>query len=427
MRAVNIAILGLGTVGSGTMQLLRTNKSFLEQKIGRAISVVAVVVKNTKKQRNLDLTGIKLTSNLTEVLTDDSIDLFFEATGDNSLGIQAIQTVVNKNKKIITANKALLAEKWQLLKEQLCNSNAIAFDAAVGGAIPIIRILKNGLAANKINAIYGIINGTCNYILSKMEQKSIDFTTALKEAMNLGYAEPNPTLDVGGFDAAHKLIIMMNLIHNHYFDFAKLYIEGIQHLTAECFYFAKKMDYSIKLLAITKKNNQSIQAHIHPTLVPITHPLAKITGVENAIFVNGNFCGPLMFTGAGAGSQPTASAMVSDMVQILTTDNQTKRVALTPKEFLPITEIYFEYFILLDVNDKIGVLKSICQIFYKNSISIKSMLQEDNAMQHKNCVKIILVTHHAKEQQMLAAIKKLKQENFVINKVQFIRIFNDLF
>lgn len=423
MQEINIALLGLGTVGSGSLELLQTNQAFLEQKTGYKLRVVTAVVKNIKKKRNLNLSGIKITSNLKDALADKNINLIFDATGDNQVGIFAIQSAIKNQKKIITANKALLAEHWKELNQELCTSDAIAFESTVAGTIPIIDALKNGLSANKISAIYGIVNGTCNYILSQMEQLEMDFDFALKEAMEKGFAELDPTLDIGGFDSAHKLIIMMNLIYQSYFNFSLLPVEGIQKINKECFLFAQKMDYSIKLLAVTKKINENIHAYVHPTLVPKNHPLAKVSGVENAVFVKGNFCGSLMFTGSGAGSKPTASAMVSDMVQLLVSSKNTETQIFRPANFLPIAETFFEYFILFDVIDKIGVLKTITQIFYKSSISIKSMLQEDTSK--KSLVKIILVTHQAKEKKMLEAIQKLKTKEFVASEIQFIRIFGD--
>jgi homoserine dehydrogenase len=423
MKKIKIALLGLGTVGGGTLELLKSNKKLLEEKIGAQITICWVLVRNLKKKRSSKLKGIKLTSDLKQILADHSIDVFFDATGDSKLGITVMKFAAKNGKKVITANKALLAEQWGKLNEQVCFSENVAFEAAVGGTIPIIDVLKNGLAANEISAVYGIVNGTCNYILTQMQQQEIDFKTALKKAMDLGFSELDPSLDIGGFDAAHKLIIMMNLIYSGCFSFSSLPIEGIEKLNSDCFFFAKKMGYCIKLLATTQKKKKTIAAYVHPTLVPVAHPLAKISGVENAIFIQGDFCGSVMLTGAGAGDKPTASAMVSDFVQMLTTKKENKKEPFLPKEFLPITELAFEYFILFEVEDKIGVLKTISQIFYKNAISVKSMLQAD--AQKKNLVKMILLTHSAKEKNLLCAIENLKKEVFVASKIQFLRIFNE--
>ena len=420
MQNLKIAVLGLGTVGSGTFQLLTENQTLLEKKIGSNFVIDKVVVKDFNKKRDIDLKNTTLTSCLEEVLNDDSIELIFDATGDNNVGRQVI-AAANNNKKVITANKALLAENWGSLNYQICNPNFIAFEAAVGGAIPIIDILKNGLSANEIFTFYGIINGTCNYILCKMEQEEKKFEEVLQEAVRLGYAELDPSLDVGGVDSAHKLIIAMNLIYQGYFDFKNLQIEGIEAITPECLFFAKKFNYSIKLLATTKKDkNNSIYAYVHPTLIPTSHPLSKIDGVENAIYIEGNFCGATMVTGAGAGAKPTASAMVSDMVQIINQKTTKQTEALQKKAFLPITEYSFEYFCLFDVQDKLGVLKSISELFYENDISIHTMLQEDT--KQKGVVKIILFTHLAQEKKMLITIQNLQNKDFIKNKIQFLRI-----
>ena len=425
---LKIAIFGLGTVGGGTLELLQKNRQLIQEKIGCKYSIAKAVVKNPKKKRALNLKNITVSDDANFILEDETIDLIFEATGDKKLALQIIKTSLAKNKKIITANKALLAEEWAKLNKEIChNWHRIAFDAAVGGAIPIINSLQNGLAANKISNVYGIINGTCNFILSKMSKENLDFKTALKIAQELGYAEPDPTLDIGGIDTAHKLIIMLNLIHRSVFDFSKLYIEGIENLDATSLDFAKQLGYKIKLLAISKKKGTKIQAHVHPSLVSLTHPLANISGADNAILVEGDFSGPAMLSGAGAGAKPTASAMVSDLIQLLKSSKTQGSSELFKKNNLVAMEdLIFQYFIQLKVKDRIGVLEGISTIFTKNSISIKSMRQIDYTKKSKTpqVAQLILVTHQVVEKNLSAALKELQKEDFVVQKPSFIRILD---
>lgn len=424
---IKIAIFGLGVVGGGTLQLLQQNKSLIKNRTGCQFEITKIVVKNANKKRDLNLKNINLTTDANSVLQDSEINLIFEATGDEKLGLKIIKEATNNNKIVITANKALLAERWSEINTELCqNSAKIGFEAAVCGAIPIIDVLKNGLSANKITSIYGIINGTCNFILSKMEQEQVSFKTVLKEAQKLGYAEQDPHLDIKGIDAAHKLIIMINIIHGSVFDFSKLYIEGIDELEPEVFKVAKELGYKVKLLAISKKINSKIQAHVHPTLVPETHALANISGVDNAIFLKGDFSGHAMFSGAGAGSKATASAMVSDMVQLLKTKKtQNKIVSFTQNNFVEIQNLNFEYFIRFKVKDKIGVLKTVSSIFSDNSISVKSLLQIDSKVNVKKSTKaaeLILITHLAQEKNLLKTIEQIKK--IALSKPSFIRILN---
>ena len=441
-KKIKVAIFGLGTVGGGTLQLLHKNADLILEKTGYQVEVVKAVVRNPKKKREFNLKKINLSSDADFILQDDSIDFIFEATGNQTLALRIIQTAFAKKKRIITANKALLAEQWQKISTELAQPNRVKFEAAVGGAIPIIDVLQNGLSANRINSVYGIINGTCNFILSKMATGDMDFQTALKEAKKLGYAETDPSLDIGGVDAAHKLVIMVNLIYRSIFDFSKLYIEGIEDLQSSSFHYAKAMGYKIKLLAIIKTNsnkakvskkestkNLQIQASVHPTLVAETHLLANVEGVDNAIFLGSDFAGDSMLQGAGAGAKPTASAMVSDMIQMLIHKNEEEpSVKLSPSKkmkFLPMENACFEYFVEFKVEDEVGVLESISSIFSKNSVSIKKMLQDSNKKQVKNfSVHLAILTHSVKEKNMLATLKQLEQKKILKKTAKFIRVLS---
>ena len=422
-KKIKIAIFGLGTVGGGTLQLLQKNSSLIEEKTGYAIEVVKAVVRSPEKKRNLNLDRIALSKEADFVLQDENIDLIFEATGDRALALKIIHTAFAKNKKVITANKALLAEKWLDIAKELSNPNFIRFEAAVAGAIPIIDVLQNGLSANQFSSVYGIMNGTCNFILSRMERGDVDFQTALQEAQELGYAEADPSLDVGGIDAAHKLIIMMNLIYRSIFDFSKLYIEGIDKLEPSSFHYAKKMGYKIKLLCITKKVDTQIQASVHPVLIPQKHLLASVEGADNAIFLESDFAGNSMLQGAGAGAKPTASAMVSDLIQMLQKTYQIDTQKYFPNAFfIEIEKTSFEYFLEFTVSDEVGVLESISSLFSGHSISIRSILQDDKNSSLKNSVHLVILTHLIQEKNMLSAISLLKKEKFVIKNPNFIRV-----
>ena len=424
-RKITIAIFGLGTVGGGTLQLLQKNSALIEEKTGYTIEVVKAVVRSPEKKRNLNLEKIVLSKEADFVLQDENIDLIFEATGDQALALKIIHTAFAKNKKVITANKALLAEKWHALANELSNPNFIRFEATVAGAIPIIDVLQNGLSANQFSSFYGIMNGTCNFILSKMETGDVSFQTALEEAKKLGYAEPNPSLDIGGIDAAHKLIIMMNLIYRSIFDFSKLHVEGIEYLQSSSFHYAKKMGYKIKLLAMSKKIGKQIQASVHPILVPKKHLLASIEGADNAIFLESDFAGNSMLQGAGAGAKPTASAMVSDMIQLLQKmHNENQQKPFVKASFTSIEEISFEYFLEFTVNDKVGVLESVSHLFSQHSISIKSMLQDNKKPSVVKSVHLIILTHLAKEKDVLAILMLLEKKEFVIEKPNFIRVLS---
>ena len=428
-KKIKVAILGLGTVGGGTLQLLQENEKLIEEKTGYTIKVSKAVVLNKKKKRdNLQLHDIVLYSNIDSILDDRSIDVIFEATGDNDITLRVIQAsykkIFSKRKKIITANKALLAEKWLVLAKELACTNFVRFEATVGGAIPVIDALQNGLSANEISSVYGIINGTCNFILSKMERGDVDFQTVLQEAQELGYAEPDPSLDVGGQDTAHKLIIMMNLVYRSIFEFSKLHIEGIDKLESSSFLYAKKMGYKIKLLAISKKIDDKIQASVHPTLVPNNHILANTRGVDNAIFLEGNFAGNSILHGVGAGARHTASAMVSDMIQMLSNDSKKKSQKSFQKDhILPMEDACFEYFVEFELEDKVKGLESIRSIFSKNSVEIKKKVTDSDKKQVKNFSgHLAILTNLVKEKNMLSAISLLKKEKFVIKNPNFIRV-----
>jgi len=414
---VKIGIVGVGTVGEAVIKNLEKNKELIKARAGKEIKVIKGVVRDINKKR---LVNIPLTTDYKEVTRDPEIDIVVELMGGVEEAFEVVKDALNHNKAVVTANKALLAyHRFEL--EELAKT-PFEYEASVAGGIPIIKALRDGLSANQIKEIKGIINGTCNYILTEMK-KGRNYEDVLKEAQQLGYAEADPTFDVGGFDAAHKLLILASIAYNIDAKPEDILIEGIENINLTDIEFAKEFGYEIKLLGIAKKTNHEVELRVHPTLIKSSQMIAKVEGVMNAISVIGDVVGETMYYGPGAGGDATASAVISDIIEIARGNINPMLGYKIPLEIekltlKPIDEIESKYYLRIAVNDEIGVLEKIASILAKNNISIESFLQKPR----NGFVKLLFATHKCKEKEIKKAINQIQKLNFVIKPINYIRI-----
>ena len=417
---LKVGIIGVGTVGASVANILRDNKNIITARAGIEIVPTIGVVSNLHKTRNVD---IKLSDNIDDVLNDDSIDVVVELMGGIDKPNEIVRKALLKGKAVVTANKALLAyHRYEL--QELAGDIPFEFEAAVAGGIPIINALRDGLSANHIKSIQGIMNGTCNYMLTRMINDGIKYDDILKEAQDLGYAESDPTFDVGGYDAAHKLLILGSIAYGIDVKPEDILIEGIQNISSADIAFAKEFEFSIKLLGIAKKVGNEIELRVHPVLIPEDKMIAKVDGVMNGISVIGDKVGETMFYGAGAGGDATASAVVANIIDIarrgkgspmLGFENQPgEKVTLMAKE-----NIQTKYYLRLEVADRPGTLAKIATILGDNSISIEAMMQKPLKNATAN---LLLTTHISVERDILKAIVELENSGVIISKPAMIRI-----
>lgn len=417
---LRVGIIGVGTVGASVANILRDNKNIITARAGKEIVATIGVVSNLSKKRDVD---IVLTDNIDDVLNDDSIDVVVELMGGIDKPNEIVRKALLKGKAVVTANKALLAyHRYEL--QELAGDIPFEFEAAVAGGIPIINALRDGLSANHIKSIQGIMNGTCNYMLTKMINDGVSYEEILKEAQDLGYAEADPTFDVGGFDASHKLLILASIAYGIDAKPEDILIEGIQNISNADIEFAKEFEYSIKLLGIAKKVGNEVELRVHPVLIPQDKMIAKVDGVMNGISVVGDKVGETMFYGAGAGGDATASAVIANIIDIarrgkgspmLGFENQPgEKITLMSKD-----NIQTKYYLRLEVADKSGTLAKIATILGDNSISIEAMLQKPLKNATAN---LLLTTHICIEKDILKAINELENSGVVISKPAMIRI-----
>ena len=417
---LKVGIIGVGTVGASVANILRDNKNIITARAGIEIVPTIGVVSNLHKTRNVD---IKLSDNIDDVLNDDSIDVVVELMGGIDKPNEIVRKALLKGKAVVTANKALLAyHRYEL--QELAGDIPFEFEAAVAGGIPIINALRDGLSANHIKSIQGIMNGTCNYMLTRMINDGIKYDDILKEAQDLGYAESDPTFDVGGFDASHKLLILASIAYGIDVKPEDILIEGIQNISSADIAFAKEFEFSIKLLGIAKKVGNEIELRVHPVMIPEDKMIAKVDGVMNGISVIGDKVGETMFYGAGAGGDATASAVVANIIDIarrgkgspmLGFENQPgEKVTLMAKE-----NIQTKYYLRLEVADRPGTLAKIATILGDNSISIEAMMQKPLKNATAN---LLLTTHISVERDILKAIVELENSGVIISKPAMIRI-----
>jgi homoserine dehydrogenase len=427
---VRIGLLGLGTVGAGVVKILLSQRAMLEERAGCRLTLAAVADTDlTRPREGLDLGALPMTADATKVLGDPAVHVVIELVG----GLEPARTFILKalaaGKHVVTANKALLAHHGAELYEAARQRGVtLAFEAAVAGGIPLIRAVKEGLAANRVLALAGIVNGTCNYILSKMTDETLDFSVVLKEAQAHGYAEADPTLDIEGMDSAHKLQILVTLAFRTFIDLKDIHTEGITRVTAADIAYARELGYRIKLLAIAKAVEDGVEVRVHPTMIPATSPLAAVSGVFNAVFLTGDAVGDLMFYGRGAGQMPTASAVWSDALEIarriahgipaLALDLPSAGPAALPLR--PMESIRCCYYLRVMAQDKPGVLSRVAGILGENDISIANVIQKGRGT--REAIPVVMMTHEARERDMRAALAKIDRLRDVAAPTTMIRV-----
>lgn len=432
MKPMNVGLLGLGTVGGGTLTVLRRNQEEITRRAGREIRVKLAAVRDIDKAQKFAGDGLKITNNPLEVVDNPDIDIVVELIGGTGLAKDLVMMAIENGKHVVTANKALIAKHGnEIFAAAQAKGVMVAFEAAVAGGIPIIKALREGLTANRIEWIAGIINGTSNFILSEMRDKGADFNDVLKEAQQLGYAEADPTFDIEGIDAAHKLMIMSAIGFGIPMQFDKVYTEGISKLTRADIRYAEELGYRIKLLGIAKRTPEGIELRVHPTLIPARRLIANVEGVMNAILVKGDAVGATMYYGAGAGAEPTASSVVADLVDVtrMHTADPGNRVphlafqpdALSDEPILPMSEVRTAYYMRLRAYDKPGVLAEITRILADLEISIDAMVQKE-PHEGEESVDIIILTHITVEKYIDSAIAKIEALSSIAGKVTRIRL-----
>ncbi len=434
MKPIQVGLLGIGTVGGGVFTVLERNQEEIKRRAGRGIQVHTVADLDTKRAEELVKGRAKVVNDAKIVVNDPEIDVVVELIGGYGIAKELVLAAINQGKHVVTANKALLAVHGnEIFAAAQAKGVTVNFEAAVAGGIPIIKALREGLTANRIEWIAGIINGTTNFILSEMRDKGLDFDVVLKEAQRLGYAEADPTFDIEGMDAAHKVTIMSAIAFGIPMQFNKAYVEGITKLSAVDIKYAEQLGYRIKLLGITKKTDDGIELRVHPTLIPTKRLIANVEGAMNAVQVMGDAIGTTLYYGKGAGAEPTASAVIADLVdvtrlQTADPDHRVPHLAFQPGSVvnttvLPIGEITTSYYLRLRVADVAGVLADITRILADNGISIDAMLQRE-ADDGENQTDLIMLTHETKEKRILTAIEKIETLKTVEGSVTKIRLEN---
>lgn len=432
-ESVKIGLFGLGTVGKGVVEMLSENSELIRQRTGMDVRVVKAVTANPDKDRGIDLSQIQVSKNPADILDDPEIDIVLELIGGTTVAKDLVVEALNKGKSVVTANKALLAEcTTEVFKAAYASTGSFGFEASVAGGIPVIRDIQAGFSGEKIEAISGIINGTANYILTSMIEEKAQFADALKVAQEKGYAEADPTFDIEGVDTAHKLIVLMDLAFHGVFDFNQLYVEGITKIEPVDIEIAQQFGYTVKLLGKAVNSERGFEGRVHPTLVRKDSILASVNGAFNAVQVQGNFVGPTLSYGAGAGSHPTASAVVGDVVTICRSLKSGEQVPvpplscvaedLEPKTILPIEEIESEYYLRFTVLDQVGVMAEITKVLGEHGISIRSMIQGGEAHAPDVPVHVVIFTYNAQEKNIQNALKEIDEQSFVAQPTKLIRV-----
>ena len=435
MKAINVGLLGIGTVGGGTFTVLKRNAEEIARRAGRPINIVVVADKNLELAKKVTGGDCRLTDDAFAVVSDPAVDIVVELIGGYGVAKELVLKAIENGKHVVTANKALLATHGnEIFAAAHKKGVMVAFEAAVAGGIPIIKALREGLTANRIEWIAGIINGTTNFILSEMRDKGLPFATVLAEAQRLGYAEADPTFDVEGIDAAHKLTIMSALAFGSPMHFDQAYIEGISKLEAVDIKYAAQFGYRIKLLGITKRTENGIELRVHPTLITAKRLLANVEGAMNAVVVNGDAVGTTLYYGKGAGSEPTASAVIADLVDITrlhTADpgHHVPHLAFQPDEMsdlaiVPMSEVVTSYYLRLNVADEAGVLASVTGILASLGISIDAVLQreaDEVGGEGSTQTDLIILTHDCVEAKMNEALAQMQALPTVLAPITRIR------
>ena len=432
MKPINVGLLGIGTVGGGTFNVLKRNEEEITRRAGRPIRITAVADKNLEHARGVTGGGVKLTDDAFAVVSDPEIDIVVELIGGYGVAKELVLKAIENGKHVVTANKALLAVHGnEIFAAAQKKGVMVAFEAAVAGGIPIIKALREGLTANRIQWLAGIINGTTNFILSEMRDKGLPFADVLREAQALGYAEADPTFDIEGVDAAHKASIMSAIAFGVPMQFGAAHVEGISSLDSVDIGYAEQLGYRIKLLGIARMRPEGVELRVHPTLVPKDRLIANVEGAMNAVLVHGDAVGPTLYYGKGAGAEPTASAVIADLVDVtrLHTADPEHRVPhlafqadqVHDVKVLPIEDVITSYYLRMRVDDKPGVLADITRILADSEISIEAMIQKQ-AEEGESRTDIIMLTHRTVERNANAAIRQIEALPVVRGKVTRLRM-----
>jgi len=432
MKPINVGLLGIGTVGGGTFTVLQRNAEEITRRAGRPIRITVVADKNTDLAKKTTGGACRITDDAFAVVADPEVDIVIELIGGYGVAKELVMKAIANGKHVVTANKALLAVHGnEIFSAAQDKGVMVAFEAAVAGGIPIIKAVREGLTANRIEWIAGIINGTTNFILSEMRDKGLSFDTVLKEAQRLGYAEADPTFDIEGVDAAHKITILSALAFGIPMQFDKAHVEGISKLDAADIKYAEQLGYRIKLLGITRRTAEGVELRVHPTLIPAKRLIANVEGAMNAVLVHGDAVGATLYYGKGAGAEPTASAVIADLVDVTrmhTADpeNRVPHLAFQPNamsdlKILPMDEVQTSYYLRLRVLDKSGVLADITRILADEQISIEAMMQKEPG-EGETQTDLIMLTHLAREKRINAAIAKIEALGVVAGKVTKLRV-----
>ncbi|MBN8455003.1 homoserine dehydrogenase [Accumulibacter sp.] len=432
MKAINVGLLGIGTVGGGTFSVLRRNGEEIARRAGRPIRITVVADRNPDRARELTAGACRVTDDAFAVVGDPEVDIVVELIGGYGVALELVLQAIANGKHVVTANKALLAKHGnEIFAAARDKGVMVAFEAAVAGGIPIIKALREGLTANRIEWIAGIINGTTNFILSEMRDKGLSFAAVLQEAQRLGYAEADPTFDVEGVDAAHKLSIMSAIAFGNAMNFDKAHIEGISQLDAADIRYAEQLGYRIKLLGITKRTAEGVELRVHPTLIPARRLIANVEGAMNAVLVKGDAVGATLYYGKGAGAEPTASAVIADLVDVtrMHTADPEHRVphlafqpdAMVDLAILPISAVVSSYYLRLRVEDRPGVLADVTRILADNGISIVAMIQREPG-EGEEQTDIIMLTHKTREREVDTAIAGIESLAAVRGRIIRLRL-----
>jgi homoserine dehydrogenase len=430
MKQINIGIIGFGTVGAGTVEILFNNKNIIRNRVGADVVVKRIADLDTQTDRGISLEKDLLITDVMKVINDPDIHIVAELMGGTDKAKEFILAAIQNKKHVVTANKALLAEHGSELYQAAEDHHvSLAFEASVGGGIPVLRALREGLSANRIQSIMGILNGTSNYILTQMTQKGLAYDVAVQEAIDLGYAEDPPTLDVDGTDAAHKLAILISIAFGQPVPFENIYRQGIDQLIPEDIVFAGEFGYCIKLLALSRDLGNRVEARVHPAMVPTDHIMANVNEAYNAIYMEGDFSGPTLYYGLGAGRKATGSAVVSDIISIARQMRQGVNTLMPPLAHFrspepisiqPIDELHTAYYFRFSAVDKPGVLSKISGILGEQGISIASVIQKGRKLH--GSVPIVMLTHEAKESHVNKALTQLDHLEVLTDKTMVIRV-----
>jgi homoserine dehydrogenase len=431
MQQVNVGIIGFGTVGAGTVEVLLSNRDVISSRVGSDIIVKKIADLDLDSDRGISLESGLLTREAMEVIEDPDIHVVVELMGGIDQAKEYILKAIENGKHVVTANKALLAEFGEEIYQAADDHGvSIAFEASVGGGIPVIRSFREGLSANRIQTIMGILNGTSNYILTRMTERELPYDEAVQEAIELGYAEDPPTLDVDGTDAAHKLAILVSIAFGVPISFNRIYRQGIDKLTPEDIRFAREFGYCIKLLAVARNQEGKVAARVHPCMVPLDHIMASVNGVYNAIYVEGDFVGPNLYYGLGAGRRPSGSAVVSDIIYLARQIRKGVNKLIPPLAHVrpqddavsiqPIDELNTAYYFRFAAVDKPGVLSKISGVLGDHQISIASVIQKGR--EEKGSVPLVMLTHEAQESNVTKALSLMENLDVLTDETIMIRV-----